>query len=259
MRPVHDVVSVWLGALDGTTWWEVDADEPVYAASLVKVPLATAAERRHRRGELDLDAAVPVHPEFDSVCPGARFTVAEADDQDPPTWAELGGTQTLRELRRRAVVHSGNLASALLVEHVGLAEVAAVLADAGCGPATAIARWIGDRPAAEAGLDNVVTARDLGRLLAATPAAVEEVMLGQTHRDGIAAGLPPGAAVASKSGWVDDHTHDMALVRPGDGPPFALVVLTRLAGVPVEEGRRRVAALAAEAWERRRVSPVAPA
>jgi beta-lactamase class A len=113
---VHDLIAVWLGSLDGTTWWEQDADEPVLAASLMKVPVAMAAEA------LDLDRPVPVHPDFDSVVPGATFELDEAYDQDPDTWAEVGGEQELRELRRRSIVLSGNLATNLVMEQTGVAD-----------------------------------------------------------------------------------------------------------------------------------------
>jgi beta-lactamase class A len=76
-------------------------------------------------------------------------------------------------------------------------------------------------------------------------------MRGQTYRSGIPAGLPPGTPIANKTGWIDDHTHDMAIVRPEGATPFALVVLTRLAGVPTEEGSARIADVAREAWGRR--------
>ena len=56
----------------------------------------------------------------------------------------------------------------------------------------------------------------------------------------------------NKTGWIDDHTHDMAIVRPPKvGSPFALVVLTRLAGVPTDGGDARIAEVAREAWGRR--------
>src|SRR5436190_19797856 len=113
-RRVHDVTAVWLGALDGTTWWEQDADEPVLAASLMKVPVAMAAEA------LDLDRPVPVHADFDSAVTGETFELDEAGDQDPDTWADLGGEQELRELRRRSIVHSGNLANNLVMEETGV-------------------------------------------------------------------------------------------------------------------------------------------
>ena len=253
-----DLVAVWLGGLDGTTWWELDADATAYSASLMKLPIACAAERLHQRGVLDLDAEVLVHDDFDSVVAGERYVLDRDDDQDDATWDGRGSRTTLRELRRRALVHSGNLATNVLLEHVGLDEVAAVLHDAGCSEATQVVRGIDDSPAQRAQLSNVVTARDLGRLLAHTPPEVEAVLLDQHYRDAIPAGLPTGTTIANKTGWIDDHVHDMAIVRPSDeqagagGEPFALVVLTRLAGGSYDDGNRRIADLAAQAWERRR-------
>jgi beta-lactamase class A len=229
-----------MGSLDGSTWWEQDADEPLLAASLMKVAVAIAAEG------LDLDRAVRVHADFDSVVPGESFELDEAGDQDPDTWSELGGKQDLRELRRRSIVHSGNLATNLVMEQTGLAACADVMPQ--------VVRMIGDQPATDAGVVNSASARQWGELLvrvATSHDEVEDVMRGQTYRDGIPAGLPEDLPVANKTGWVDDHTHDMAIVRPPDGVPFGLVVLTRLAGVPTDEGNARIAEVAREAWGRR--------
>ena len=234
---MRDVVAVWLGGLDGTTWWEQDADEPVLAASLMKVPVAMAAMT------LDLDREVLVHPDFDSVVEGDRFELDEAGDQDPDTWAEVGSRQTLRELRRRSIVFSGNLATNLVMEQTGVAAVTAVMPQ--------VRRMISDLPATDAGIVNAASAREWGVLLGSLPEEVEDVMRGQTYRDGIPAGLPGGTPIANKTGWIDDHTHDLAIVRPEGGAPFALVVLTRLAGVPTEEGNARIADVAREAWGRR--------
>ncbi len=169
----------------------------------------------------------------------------------------MGQPITLRELVRRSLHHSANLAANLVLEHVGTEAVAEVLADAGTGPSTELPCGIGDAAARAAGRRNWVTARDLGLVLAALGdrrlaedeacAAVEELLAHQVHRDGVPAGLPPGTWVADKPGWVEGVGHDAALVRASDAEPFVLVVLTRLAA-PKERIDALIAEIAAVAW-----------
>ncbi len=250
-------VSVWLGDLDGTTRASLHADERHYAASLGKLPLAVAAHRLHARGELDLDTAVTVHPDFASAADGSTYVLEEGDDQESLTWAAMGEPVALRELVRRSLHHSANLAANLVLEQVGTDAVAAVLADAGAGPGTVLPCGIGDVAARAAGRRNWVTARDLGLVLAGLGdrrladevacAAVEEVLAHQEHRDGVPAGLPADTWVADKPGWVEGVGHDAALVRPTDAEPFVLVVLTRLQA-PKERIDALIAEVAAVAW-----------
>jgi beta-lactamase class A len=249
------LVSVWLADVDGTVRQAQNVNQQHYAASLVKVPIALAAYRLHERGDLDLDAVVPVHADFASAVAGERFATTEAYDQDPETWA--AAEAPLRELVARSLTHSGNLAANLVLEQVGLAEVAAVLAAAGCSPMTEVARGIEDVPAAEAGLTNLVTAHDAGRLLAGiadgTLASaescreLEQALTRQRHRDGIPLGLPEGVHVANKSGWVDGVRHDIALVRPDDRPAFVLAILTT--GLDDDEAEWRISELARFLWD----------
>lgn len=237
-----------------------DADVAHYAASTMKLPLLVAAYRRHERGEVDLDAPVAVHNRFASAYDGSPFSLTQADDQDDDTWDRVGGTATLRLLVRHAIVRSGNLATDLVLEHVGTDEVAAVLRDAGCTATTRLPRGIEDAAAREAGLDNLVTAADLARVMAGVGAGtlaaaetcreVEAVLADQEHRDKIPAGLPAGTYVANKTGWVDGVAHDVALVRPDDGPPYVLAVCTR-SDLTDEEASGVIAQVSATAWEER--------
>lgn len=252
------VVSVWLGDLDGGVHVALDAAVPHYAASTMKLPLVATAFRLHEEKALDLDLEVAVHNEFRSAADGSTYAMHRSEDQDEDTWERIGSTCTLRRLAEQATVRSGNLATNLLLEQVGVPAVAAGLAALGCSVATTVGRGIEDAAARAAGLDNRVTAADLGVLLraigsrsladAATCGEIEGVLSRQEHRDGVPAGLPAGTYVASKSGWVQGVTHDAALVRPDRTPAYVLVVLTTL-DVPEETANALIAHISAVVWE----------
>ena len=250
---------MWWGDLEGRVLFERDAARGHYAASTMKLPLVLAAQRQVVRGELDLAEPVTVHNRFSSVADGSVFSMDEDDDQDPETWAALGGTRTVAELVEHAITRSGNLATNLLLDRVGLEEVAAVLAAARCSSETVVGRGIEDVVAREAGVTNTVTAADLGSLLAAVgrrdPALggepvcgpVEEVLARQLHRNQVPAGLPEGTPTASKSGWVTGVSHDGCLVRPVSGPPSVIAVCTTI-DLDEDAAAALVASVAHDLW-----------
>ena len=235
----------------------VEPDARHYSASTMKLPILVAAHRRAERSELDLDRPVTVHDDVDSVLPGVRFRVDPLEDSDPETWGALGREVPLRSLVERMVTVSGNLATNLVLESVGLAEVAAVLADAGCSDRTQVVRGIEDYAARDAGIDNLVTADDLARLMVAlaegrlagagSTAACERTLLAQTYRDGIPAGLPADLVVGNKTGWIDGVNHDVALVRAPGLPPVGIAVLVTAPGTPAER-EAGIARIARAAW-----------
>ena len=233
--PSEGTFSVWYGPVAGEPWLTHDADARHYAASTMKLPLLVAAYRAADRGDLDLDREVVVRRDFTSVAYGTPFAMKQEYDNDAQPWELVGRTTSLRWLLRRAIVSSSNLATNLALEHVGFAEVAAALAALDCRDSV-VARGIEDAAAAEAGVTNLVTARDLARILqalaagrAASAPSCEEMLAtlrAQEINDALPAGLPAGTRVAHKSGWVEGVSHDAALVEPTDGDPFVLVVLT---------------------------------
>jgi beta-lactamase class A len=254
------ILSVWCGDVHGRALFTRLADATHYAASTMKLPLLVAAYRLHERGELDLDRTVPVHNRFASALDGSRFSLDRDDDQDDETWGRLGGEASLRALVRHAIVRSGNLATNLVLEHVGAAEVAAVLRDAGCTSATTLPRGIEDAAAREAGLDNLVTAHDLGLVMCSVAARtlaspdtcreVEAVLAGQEHRDKIPAGLPVSTYVANKTGWITGVAHDVALVRPDGADAYVLAVCIT-ADLSDDEASRLIAAVSTRIWQER--------
>jgi len=235
----------------------VEPDERHYSASVMKLPILIAVHRLVERGRLDLGRPLLVHNEFESRSPGHRFSLDQEEDSDPATWAALGTEVSLEELVHRMVTVSGNLATDLVLDEVGTDEVGAVLADAGCSARTAIVRGIEDYPARDAGIDNLITADDMARLLVAladgrlagpeASATCEETLRAQEYRNGIPAGLPEGLVVGNKTGWISSVNHDVALIRAPGLPPVAMAVLVSAPGTE-EEREAGIARIAAAAW-----------
>jgi beta-lactamase class A len=232
---VDGTCSVWVGPVKGPAWFTRDADAPHYSASTMKLALVMTAYRQQERGLLDLDTQVPIHNSFASEVDAPRFGLDEADDSDPEVWRRMGHQVTLRWLAYRAIVRSSNLATNLLLEAVGVVAVQELLVDLGCA-ASAFVRGIEDVAAREAGLHNVVTARDLAVELQslvqrsvlddASSGEVLSVLAAQQIDDAIPARLPPGTKVAHKSGWFEGVSHDAGVVYPPDHDPFVFVMCT---------------------------------
>jgi beta-lactamase class A len=148
----------------------------------------------------------------------------------------------VRELMRRMIDRSSNLATNALIELVGATRVTATAAALGA-PGMRVLRGVEDGKAYEAGLSNTTTARALASLMraietgragdSASTAAMRAILLGQQFNDEIPAGLPPGTPVAHKTGSITAVRHDAAIVYPPGRAPYVLVILTR--GIPDPE------------------------
>jgi beta-lactamase class A len=256
----HGTVSLWWGDLVGARFSR-NADVPHYAASTMKLPLVIAVLRKAARGEIVLAASVEVHNSFRSAADGSPYSIDPAEDQDPGTWSaiEHGTTRSVLQLCDHAITHSGNLAANILLEMVGLDEIAHVLHAAGCSTQTVVRRGIEDTKAREAGITNTVTAADLGRLMVslarhdtalggALVCAPVEAMLSRSQiRNQIPAGLPPDVSTANKTGWVDGVSHDVCLIRPVDREPVVLSICTTT-DLSERAAAALVASLAKDVW-----------
>lgn len=255
--PESGTFSLWCGPPVGDPWFEHRAGEQHYAASTMKLALVMAAYREAEAGRLDLDAPARIHNDFRSRGDGSTFHLDRDEDSDPEPWRRLGSEVALRWLCSRAIVRSSNLATNLVVDAVGPDAVGDVLTLVGAEAST-VTRGIEDFPARDAGLQNLVTARDLARTLQAlhttavlSPEGCAEVLavLGaQQVNDAIPVRLPPGTRVAHKSGWVDGISHDAAVITPtAGGAPFVFVMCTT-SDLDEQAGLDLIAAGAAAAW-----------
>jgi len=254
LAAVPGTVSVWYAPLGADRPWYARAEHvPHYAASTMKLAVLAAARRAHETGALDLDAPVPVTDRFASAAPRAPdYVLPHAPDDDPAVWSRLGGTATLRWLAERMIVRSSNLATNVVLAHVGIAAADREWALAGAKHSR-IGRGIEDAAARAAGITNEVTAADLAALLEEIVADrwMATTLEAQEHRDDLAAGLPAGTRIAHKSGWVTGVRHGAGVVYPAGGSPYLLVVCTTTA-LPDGAARRLLARIAAASVEQPR-------
>jgi beta-lactamase class A len=263
-------VSVYVGRLGARPAYTRLPAATHYAASMMKVGVLAALHSAGEAGMLELDRPVPVRNEFDSADPTApRYRCNPKSDNDEAVWERLDGQAPLRWLARRMIVRSSNLATNIVLSHVGLAAVAGIwaLVDA---QESITGRGIDDAAARDAGITNLVTAADLAALMGAialgagaerpgplgTPAVCREmrdVLLAQERREDLPAGLPAGTRIAHKNGWVGGVRHAAGVVYPDDAPPYALAVCTTADPGTGEsdDARPLIAGVSGRAWEQR--------
>lgn len=228
----------------------LDADSSFHAASTMKVPVMIELFRQVDAGRLRLDQELLLVNTFGSIVDGSPYQLSAGDDSDSSLYALVGRRVSVRDLTRRMIVRSSNLATNALIEIVGAPRAQATARALGASRIQ-VRRGVEDGKAFEAGLNNTTSARDLAMLLAAiergTAAsrascdAMRTILEAQEFDDAIPAGLPAGTRVAHKTGNITAVAHDAAIVYPAARAPYVLVVLTR--GIP---DRRAAHALIAE-------------
>ena len=227
-------VGIAFQMLDGTTEWFYHADEPLHAASTMKIPVLIELFHQVREGKLKLDDPLLIKNEFHSLVDGSVYTLDAADDSEAELYQAVGQTRTLRQLSELMITVSSNFATNLLIEKLGVGNIRATVHSLHADGMNVL-RGVEDIKAFEKGLNNTTTARGLFQLLDAIArgAAVDqdssrqmiEILERQKFNEGIPAGLPPGIRVAHKTGEITKIHHDAAIVFAPK--PFVLVILVR--------------------------------
>jgi beta-lactamase class A len=146
----------------------------------------------------------------------------------------------VRELIVPMIAVSDNTASNLLIAHFGIDTINSVAHSAGMASTRLAHQFV------DAGVthnENVTTPSDMSMLLwsiahaaredlrtIASPAHCRQmidIMLRQTDRDGIPAGLPPKTQVANKTGEITGTRNDVAIVEPFADSPYVLSIYTK--------------------------------
>lgn len=214
---------------------KVSPDLRMHAASTMKVPVMIELFRQVDAGKRSLDDTILVSNAFTSMVDGSPFTLNAGDDSDQETYKAIGQRLTLREACERMITVSSNITTNLLIDALGIERIRATASTLDDHGGMDIRRKVEDGPAFRAGMNNTTTAAGLAVLFeairdgrAASPASTREmidILKRQTFNDGIPAGLPPGTAVAHKTGTITKIHHDAGIVF--GTVPYVLVVMTR--------------------------------
>jgi|GEM_PF-291057 len=257
-HPNQTIAVAYYDSRDGTTL--LRSEHVVFhAASTMKVPVMLGIFEAVTRGELHLDQPVRVRNDFVSILDGSHYALDAGEDSDPDLYKSIGQDVPLRELVRRMIVRSSNLATNLVIELIGAPRVMALMKQIGA-ERIQVLRGVEDDKAYHAGMNNTTTAYDLMLILrtldesravsAEASKQMIDILLAQELNDGIPAGLPKDVRVAHKTGSITAIAHDAGLVIAPDGSHYVLVVLTR-GFAKTANGEKVIAQISRAAWNAR--------
>lgn len=232
-------------------------DVPFHPASTFKLGVMMEVFHQASQGEFSLDDLLPVKNAFTSIADQSGFWLSPEDDSETDLYQHIGEQLSLRELTRRMIVYSSNLATNLLIEKVEATRVTRFMQELGANDLV-ILRGTQDNRANSLGMNNSATSRSLMQVLVrlakrsvVSPAVSDEmiaILLKQHYNEGIPSRLPEGVSVAHKSGWNDKLYHDAAIVFPREHTPYVVVIMT--SGLSeTNEAPRLVAALSYEIYQ----------
>lgn len=224
-------MSLWIARADGRELLAIDADQPMVAASTIKVLLlvemhAQAAEGRFRWHDL-----VTLREEDKA---GGSGSLKRETEGSQWSWIQLA---------RKMIAESDNTASNMILEKLGMERVNARAATLGM-ERTRFGRRFMDEEARRAGRENRTTAREMGLLMRSiyrreilTPEACDAMIrtLEETPRGRIAAAIPAGIAVGHKGGTLAGVRHDVGWVRLAHGAYVLSIFLENV--MEREDGR----------------------
>ena len=226
------------------------ADRWFHAASTIKVPILLGVFAAIDRGDLLPHSRVHVRNRFLSVVEDIPFRVESGRDANSAVHNAIGKMMRVDELAYHMITTSSNLATNLVLGVIGPQSVNETLRELHLDEGIDLKRGVEDELAFEKGINNMVTANGLLKILvmlaegkAFSPALsrrMMDIMHGQEFNQGIPARLPKGARVAHKTGEISTMAHDAGVVYLPKRKPYALVILTEWD--PTASGRSRTIA-----------------
>lgn len=214
----------------------VNEREMFHAASTMKTPVMIEVFKKIREGSWRLEDSVLIKNEFRSIVDGSLYAMDLKDDSDDSMYKRVGTNVSVRELLIQMITVSSNLATNVLIDHVGADNVTSTMRSLGAD-SILVLRGVEDQRAYDLGLNNKTNAYDLLLILKsiAEHSVVDkgaceemlEILDDQKFKDIIPALLPQGTRVAHKTGSITGVEHDSGIIFLPDGRSYVLVLLSK--------------------------------
>lgn len=235
---------IGLYILDTATGQEAGfhADQPLEAASVIKIPIMVEAFRQKEEGLIDFDAPVTIRKEDKLPSCGAL------------TYLHDGITVSVGDLVTLMIILSDNTATNLLIDRLGSDHINREISRLGL-TGTRLNRKLFQPELSRQGIENYVTARDMGILLKAMldgtliSADASKKMLEILGNQRLNSKMPfflhdQGIKCAHKTGEDDGITHDVGIIFVDS--PVIFCFLSNRTDVPrAERAIQDIAALVA--------------
>jgi beta-lactamase class A len=197
-------------------------NQPLPAASVIKLPIAVTLFEQGLAGKVRLDDELVLKP------------TDKADGSGVLRRTRSGTRLTVENLVELMLQRSDNTATNMLTDLLGLEEINAACRRQGLAT-TCMPRYIMDLEARDNRIENYTSAADMARLLKALygrrildePSSVRllEILKGQQVRDRLPRYLPQGVVIAHKTGLMKDACHDVGILY-GRNHDYVVAVLT---------------------------------
>lgn len=213
LSPYEGQFSVVVHNLEDGRAASIEPGRVYYAASLFKMALLLEAYRQRDAGEIDFSELHTLTEEY------AEYDLNTLEALE----LEVGDQLTLEDAIKAMIIVSDTPTAVMVQDIVNPVRVDATLASLGISDMSVTTH------------DLPTTARDMATLMKAVAAGAGvgedsrremlALLLQESYRAGIPAGVPAGTAVAHKTGNVANASHDVALVW-GPGGPYVIAVLS---------------------------------
>lgn len=207
-----------------------------HAASTMKTPVMIEAYKMAHQGKISLDDSLTVTTQFRSIVDSSWYQLTAAEDSEFDLYKQVGKSLTIRELIEYMITESSNIATNMLVQHLGGEEITRTMRELGAQDMHVL-RGVEDLKAFEQSLSNMTNAQSLlvifeklARGEVVSPEAsleMTEILKRQKYRDVIPAKLPANVQVAHKTGTLSQAHHDSGIVYLPDGRKYVLVMLSK--------------------------------